>query len=106
MRLVLNTLETSLVNVALVMFFILCALSVITSSAGIIITTRNLLFMFTGIAGVMISARLDEFRTVRLSKKRKRTLRIAQTLLFAFSLMVVMFALFELGVFSGLNRWD
>ena len=106
MRATLNRIENYLTHTAVTMFLTLCALSLIKTETGTILATRNILFSLTGMGGLFLAAQLDDFRNMKLSQKRKRILRVVQTLLFAFSCILTIYALLELGLIARFNRWD
>jgi hypothetical protein len=101
----LAIIEQYLLTTAVVMFFSLCAISLV-KNGGSLLVARNMLFLFSGVAGFYVASELGEFQKMRISIARKRVLRIAQTLLIVFSTIASVYALFELDLIAGLNRWD
>lgn len=106
MKTAVNVIERRAMYAALVMFLMLCGMSAINTGVPPLTFVRNLLFLLTGIGGLLISGQLDAVHNGRLAQTKKRTVRIAQTLLFAFSLIVTAFAMVDLGILQSLARWD
>jgi hypothetical protein len=98
--------ERHATHTALVMILLLCAMSMMNGTGGILTTARNLLLLVVGTGGLMTFAELEQFRKMRISKKRKRILFYAQVLLLAFSLIFLVFAMLQLDLISSLKRWD
>lgn len=97
--------EHALLNTVLIMFLVLCGFSLIDNGGGLV-AARNAVFLLCGVGGLYVSSQLDEFRRMRISHKRKKTVRIAQALLTMFSLVAVTYVLIELGLIASLSRWD
>lgn len=106
MRAILARLEQISMNAALLLFLLLCAMTAMNGGLRILLTTRNIVLLLMGLSGIFVAGELSNLRKVRLSRERKRMLFIAEYLLLAFSLVLLVFALFELGLVTGLSRWD
>ncbi len=103
---VLAKLEQHGMNAALVLFLILCVASGMNGKPGILTATRNLLFFGLGLAGLLTAAELGGIQKMRLAGAKRRVLFVAEYLLIAFSLVLLVAGLLGLNVLTALSRWD
>ena len=102
----LDRLERSGMNIALVMFLFLCGISALHGALTSLVATRNVMFLLMGVAGLLVSGELSGIRRMRISMNRKRTLMIAEYLLIALSIVLLVYSMMELGVIGDWSRWD
>lgn len=106
MKVLRDTIEQYALNVALVMFLVLCALSLLGKGVEVITVTRNLLFLLTGASGLLVAEEIGRLRRMRLAKRKLRTLYVAQRLLLAFALIILVIAIADLDLLPTYARWD
>lgn len=103
---VLERLEQHGMNAALALFLLLCVISGVDGKLDILTGTRNFLFLILGITGLLTAAELAGIQKMRLGRRKKRVLFIAEYLLIAFSLVLFVVGMVELNILTALTRWD
>ena len=92
--------------IAMGMFFLLGVLSLVKGKTELLPTARNVVLLAVGLGGLLTFTELDQFRRMRISRKRKRILFYAQSLLLACSITLLVYSMLQLDLISGLSRWD